>query len=552
MREVDGNIARSIDAEGRATDYEYYANGWLSDVIAHRPSVAAGPGGYQTATYPNLTNHFTYSPFGQVEALTDPRGLTTVYERDELDRLIGWYEQPVPGATVDCAYDPAGQLIGVSNQQGQSTLYRYTQAGYVEVITYPSWTAGAGAIAGKEVQNRLIDFAGRILTQTDSELPGNIERAYDASGRLTFQREGNGFAYQLVYDADGHWTAVRAPSHECDLTVTRDALGRVMTLEDSAALDGSVRYDYTYQQIRGANKLVLQLFEKTVGVASIASAFEYDDRGAVSGLAHTVGGAAVFAQQLTHDLNGLLGTVRGDNPTTFSYDDLTQLIYESTLGFVCDYDEVGNRLFRERSAGASTPATFDQLNRMTDDPPTQRAFAYDPSGELSTVNGPAGPIAILLRRRMELLRRIELPAGVIEFLYDSERNLVQRTATLGRGRQAYRAGVRLVLGRAARVDQGGALHDLLDPGIRRPIASARAPADHHRRGSLPELDVSAARRIQKPRADRRRRRSHQAHPRLRCVGQRAGGILLASRSLGVAGALPRRRQRVDTQRRPLV
>jgi RHS repeat-associated protein len=457
VREVDGKITQTVEPQGQTLGYRYYPNEWASDIVAQRPSVKVGRSGYQTLAFVNLATHFAYSPLGRLTAVTEPRGVTMRYERDELDRLVRWYQEPQPMRSVDYAYDPAGQLVGKSDQRGMCTQYGYSQAGYLESTKFPAWNNGVKVVAGKEVQNTLLDFDGRTLTQSDSERPGALQRGYDATGAVVFEQEPGGFTYEVEYDEDGGWIKVYDPDGACDLDAQRDNLGRVATLTDSAVLDGSVQYAYLYRNPRATGGKVLHLFERAVAAITAQTTFGYDPRGALTGLNHIVGGASQFGQQLAYDASARLANVTGDNATSFTYDALSQLIYESGSALVCDYDEAGNRAFRTANPIGAPAATFEQLNRLLTEPTTGQKFTYDATGDLETETIRARASSYFFDG-MGMLRRVERGTRVVEYLYDGSGKLVERRAT-NAGRVATTE-LHYVFGRMVRADENGAMKTL--------------------------------------------------------------------------------------------
>nr|WP_158942335.1 polymorphic toxin type 17 domain-containing protein [Streptomyces sp. ERV7] len=137
------------------------------------------------------TTHSTAAPFDVPATRTTPDGTTYAFTHDTERRLTGVTN--AQGLTWTYTYDEAGRPTAETDFNGRTLTYGYNAAG--ELV---SRTNGAGEA---------------------------LHFTRDPLGRITEQRSGPDATTTYAYDPAGH--LVRAVNADAELTLARDALGRV-------------------------------------------------------------------------------------------------------------------------------------------------------------------------------------------------------------------------------------------------------------------------------------------------------------------------------------
>ena len=158
--DADGRITRVTDANGVNTDLTYTPRGWLA---------SRSVGGAVTK--------FTYMPYGAVQTITDPDGVTTTYGYDSAHRLttitdaLGNFIQ----YTLDAAGDKTGEQVYDSSGAVHKQLTRtFNPLGQLTSV---------------------VDGLGKTVFNASAST------SYDANGNLVQSSDGLGIQRQLGYDA---------------------------------------------------------------------------------------------------------------------------------------------------------------------------------------------------------------------------------------------------------------------------------------------------------------------------------------------------------------
>ena len=158
--DADGRITRVTDANGVNTDLTYTPRGWLA---------SRSVGGAVTK--------FTYMPYGSVQTITDPDGVTTTYGYDSAHRLttitdaLGNFIQ----YTLDAAGDKTGEQVYDSSGAVHKQLTRtFNPLGQLTSV---------------------VDGLGKTVFNASAST------SYDANGNLVQSSDGLGIQRQLGYDA---------------------------------------------------------------------------------------------------------------------------------------------------------------------------------------------------------------------------------------------------------------------------------------------------------------------------------------------------------------
>ncbi|MEU0597289.1 RHS repeat-associated core domain-containing protein [Streptomyces sp. NPDC006393] len=267
-----GNLLTTVDPAGAETRYDNDASGrpaTITNALGHTRTVAYDGAGLPVALTDELGHTTTVhrDAFGRVVEITDPLGHTTRMKWT-VEGKPAWREYPdgtreswtwdaegnllshtdpagntthqttapfdLPatrtdpdGARYAFAYDTELRLTGVTNPQGLTWSYRYDEAGRL--------------VAETDFDGRTLtyahDAAGRLASRTNGA--GETMRfTRDALGRVVEHRSGTEDV-TFVYGPDG--ALVRAANADADVTMERDALGRILT----ETVNGrTIRYTY--------------------------------------------------------------------------------------------------------------------------------------------------------------------------------------------------------------------------------------------------------------------------------------------------------------------
>jgi YD repeat-containing protein len=158
--DADGRTTRITDANGINTDMTYTPRGWLT-------SRSVG----------SATISFTYTPYGAVQTITDPDGVTTTF-----------------------GYDTAHRLVRITDAQGNYTQYTLDAAGdkTAEQVYDASGTLHKSL-------GRTFNTLGQLTTMVDglnhTVFNASESGSYDANGNLVQSSDGLGVQKQMGYDA---------------------------------------------------------------------------------------------------------------------------------------------------------------------------------------------------------------------------------------------------------------------------------------------------------------------------------------------------------------
>jgi RHS repeat-associated protein len=253
---------------------------------------------------------------------------------------------------------------------------------------------------------------------------------YDEAGNLVIRRDPDNFELKFSFDDDNRLWKVKQYEGDYELTLKLDDLGRPERLRDSSALGGSLEWVFEYEKVTDSGKKVLNLFKRSIPDIDLISEFDYDAKNRLSFKEYKWNGASplqVFKQELTCRDDDLIAEIIGDDANRYNYDGIKQLVYEDAHKYFTDYDPAGNRLYLvDRTATDPPPEnTYDNLNRLKDEEYLPATFSYDENGNLQKTDYPQQ--RILSFDGANRLRMIELGEHKINYLYDVEGKLVERT-----------------------------------------------------------------------------------------------------------------------------
>ncbi len=399
--DADGNLIKTVNAEGGETVYAYNAAGDLLTVT--------DPMGSTTAN--------TYDSLGNLLTVTDPRGSVTTYTYDAVGNLLTVTN--ALGQVTTNTYDSCNRLISTSDPGGHTTSYTYDALGRMTSSTD----------ARGNTTHQYYDSMGNIIKITDESNRIDYEAVYDAAGRATQVTDAAGSITTNVYDWAGNLIQqTNALNQSC--VYTYNALGQVISAVDKSGGISYATYDgmgnltsmtgpggeikeYIYNtsgqlfekslvnsssyEVTTYNALGLK--EKVFGASWEEADYTYDAAGRLTSVSDYTGTA-----RYTYDANGNVLTARDSSGTIVrEYDALNRVIrYEDTYDHVIEYeyDCCGNLTKMTYPTGDVAVYTYDANHNMVtsamegDDGSADivTAYEYNPENQIKKIIKPDGSV----------------------------------------------------------------------------------------------------------------------------------------------------------------
>jgi RHS repeat-associated protein len=416
-----GDVTRTTDARGKATDYVYDARGnctsvtdptgrrtthtynivgWLTSTVSPAGNATGGTPAQWTTTFADFTG------FGQPRTITDPLGNDTTYAFDATQNRTEVLDADNRRTRID--HDGLGNPVLVTKPDGSTQATSYDDNGNRAVQTdglIQTTTTGYDAL---DRPTWIRDAANRVTTRT-----------YSPAGDLhTVVQPGTGTATltsTFSYDAAGRLSGIAyGDGTTPDVTFTYDAAGHRRTMTDGT---GTTTYDTDSLGRRtrvtnGAGKVVSYAYDLGDNATEITYpsgstvARTFDDAGRletvqdwVSGTPTSFGYDADGRWATTTSPNGVVGAREYDRA-----DSLTAISYARSSTALGSWAHT-------RTAAAllatSTPSA--------EAPGTAATYAYTTDGQLKSVTGPAATTVWAYDAADRLIRN---PAGTV-FDYDA-------------------------------------------------------------------------------------------------------------------------------------
>lgn len=259
----------STDIGGQVTNYVYDA--------AHRPTS-------KTDTRKNLTMKWEYNKIGNLINKTNYQGEVQHYNYDKSNRLVSMSAGTPIYIEASYHYDPAGRLLSRILSSGVSTLYNYSNDGYLTSVKQIS-------ADGTQVDLReyVPDNMGNIhkLTINNTEV---IDYTYDPAYRL-LTANSNVDAHDLsyTYDAVGNRKTKTVNGQlQTYIYPNGNRLGEVR----QGTATGPLLYSFDYDD-NGS------MIKKKNAAGQVLLQFNYDQRGLASSITELTKGNTAF----TYDAN---------------------------------------------------------------------------------------------------------------------------------------------------------------------------------------------------------------------------------------------------------
>lgn len=367
---------------------------------------------------------FGYDTFGNLRAVTDPKGVatptagdyTTSYEYDSYGQLTKATDAN-GNEDTNSGFGPTGFPTTMTDALKRSSTFVYDERGQVTDVV--------DALGKKTTQT--YDAFGRPLVKSEpkNQATGDLITApapvYDQNDNVTTSTAPNGAVSTAVYDATDQMTSATAPkytttSDERKTLYTYDKVGNLKTTtEPKGALTASDAGDfvttnyyneiyqltsvvnangdkvsYEYDSVGNATKVVDPKKNATADTADYTTLSAYDLNHRVTTVTDAVG----KTNRKSYDKDNLVvsTTDAEDNTTLVTYDErgkqtevkvprsgTSPITYRTTR---TEYDQVGNttKVISPRAVEAETTTAFttrteyDALNR-----PKRQYQPYDPA-----------------------------------------------------------------------------------------------------------------------------------------------------------------------------
>lgn len=410
-----GDLTTVTDPLTKVTTMGYDTLGRLTSVedpLSHTTSTAYDEWGRPTTTTFEDTTavSMAYDREGHVTSVTDENGHTTTNAYDDAGRLTS-----TTNARSDVesyGYNSNNWRTSVTNGRNYTRNYTYTDRGEVATLTMPdstveSWSySGNGDVSAYTNQlsdtiNYTFDDAGR---ETGIDYPTGTDTSfgYDNANRRTSMVDASGTT-SWTYDNANEVTEIDTPQGTIDYTY-EDSLRRATMDEDGV---GTTTYGYddnghltsvanpftettafTYDD---AGRMTRKTFD-----SGAYEAYGYDVRNRVTSIDHKkTDNSAISSESYGYDDAGNLTSKTVDSvATTYTYDNIDQLLSESRTGYSASYtyDANGNRATKTLNSVTDTYTNnnVDELTGISQGGSTIKSFTYDDAGRTESVTTGAG------------------------------------------------------------------------------------------------------------------------------------------------------------------
>jgi RHS repeat-associated protein len=408
------NLLNGTNPRGISTNNTYDANNNLTSVRR-----AAG-------TVDESLTQYTYTTWGGLTSVIDPRGNTTTYAytaRHQIQTVT-----PPIGGTTTYAYDTFDNQTSLTDGNAHTWTTAYNASRLPITATDPlgnkttyAYDPNGNRTSATDAKNQTITFTydsrDRLTAITDP-LNGTTGYQYDLVGNLLKVTNARTFSTNFEYDMANR------------LTKTTDTLGQATT--------------YGYDAV--GNKTSVRDRKGTT------SSYSYDQ---VNRLTQVSGGGIIVSY--TYDANGNRLTMVDSTGTTSntydSLDRLTKVAYPDTKSVQYAYDKTGNRTGLIYPGGTATLGyAYDAANRLTQiiQGTLSWSFGYDGTGNrtsLTQPNGTSTTYAYMINNWLSSITH-KSPGGAvfqnISYSYDANGNRTTQADTSGTTTLGYDALNRLV------------------------------------------------------------------------------------------------------------
>jgi RHS repeat-associated protein len=347
-----GKLTQKTDPTGLITQINYDNLGNPTAVIVD-PVTDANP-------HESITTVFAYDSVGNIVSLTDPRSKTHTGTYDALRRLTSYTAPTSTGVSTTWTYNVDGLITSISRANGANpsvTSYTYWPTGRVKTMTDPD----------NRVSRYDYDAANRLTYTTDAELRRTL-KVYNAASEVIEDRRGIG-----------------TPNEQAYATFTYTLNGKQATIKDARNNQTSYTYDgldrlkiTTMPDTTSEEVLEFDLVDnvrqkRTRGGQTIVNEYDHLHRLATHSVPQAVGSPLVTTYN--YDLAGRTLNVYDTAGQGLEYvldsakrvKSVAQTAPNITGTRMVSYvlDKAGNKLRANWPDGYYVLYQFDDINRMT-------------------------------------------------------------------------------------------------------------------------------------------------------------------------------------------
>lgn len=461
-----GQMTEEVDAAGIVTQYEYYGeadpDGDGVNSVSSR-ALASDTGGYRKAVIKDsradarrtrsssplaIRATTLYDPVGNPVEVTDGRGNTTVYIRNQLNQIVRQIDPEPLGYLTDFYYDANNNLVRTSRKNVGTagpdlsgwvhTVYQYNSLNdrtkeikiprsdtYLETVY--EYDKNQNLIAIQQPEGNRVE---RVYDERDLVYQATAGAGTDDASTKTFYYDGNKNMRRLVDAAD-----TNQDGNPDVTTFTYDGYNRLIQTTDAASNRMTYQYDasgnivlerhYGNSGVPGIDNEIL-LAEISLSFDALDRDYQRDDSLLVNGQPKNVGyGLTPSDNKVTgityRDANGMPVRRVDDNgnETLFEYDGINRQIRMTDANnnvTQTTYDHNGNvvqvaatqvsaeGLVSNKTVTSS--ATYDALNRKitsTDQLGNTTRYRYDSRHNIVTVTDALGNITLNIHDGMNRL-----------------------------------------------------------------------------------------------------------------------------------------------------
>jgi RHS repeat-associated protein len=358
------------------------------------------------ATRAGLTQTLSYNGQGQLSTVTDPFGRKLTFTYDGSGRISTMTD---PAGRINTySYDASNNLASVTWPDGTSQQYVY------EHPAFPNALTGIFDELGTRYVTFTYNSAGLAVA---SNLSGGVERysfAYNLAGNSTASMDALGrtttYNYTPLFGIS-HTASVTGPlpgGGTAQNALTYDANGNIASYTDFNGNKTTYSYDLTrnlqLQVTRPDGRITTTTWHPTfrlpvsIVTGPLSDQRSYDAHGNL--LTRSLADTSIPYSRTwsyTYNANGqpLTITDPNGNVTTYAYDATGDVSSETDpLGHVAKmiYDGEGKRLSTTDPNGLVTTYSYDARGRLVKvvAGSLTTAYAYSPTGTLSSVSWPSG------------------------------------------------------------------------------------------------------------------------------------------------------------------
>lgn len=400
-----GNLTRSVDAKGKATEMTYNGAGKLLSIKDRRNHTTfheydASGNRVRTINALSQESTATFDAVGRMLTAENARNHTTHFTYDASDNLLT-LRNPLD-ETITHTYDANGNRTLTRDAKGGETGFEFDAKDRLITITD----------AENGITRHEYDAYDRKIKTTDARVNAtNFE--YDAAGRLKAILDPLGNRTAYGYDPNGNRITVTDPLGKITRS-THDPLDRLVTVTDP--LGNTTRFEYDSLGRRTVQRDALLRETRS----------EYDELGKLIKVTDAAGGIVLYG----YDEEG--NRISMTNPmgriTRNFYDELNRLIRrEEPAGSTerHEYDEVGNRIKRIDAKNQTFTYQYDPANRLTRiNYPTGLPviFTHDANGNRLTMQDSVGA-STYVYDKLNRMTSYQNPFGhVVGYEYDANSN----------------------------------------------------------------------------------------------------------------------------------